>query len=48
MLEIEEKGTNFAEGIEIEEQRNVVVFRVPAHNDVVGADFYNNFQMVSV
>ena len=48
MLEIEEKGTKFAEGIEIDEQRNVVVFRVPAHSDVVGADFYNNFQMVGV
>ena len=48
MLEIEEKGTKFAEGIEIDEQRNVAVFRVPAHNDVLGADFYNDFQMVSV
>ena len=48
MLEIEEKGTKFAEGIEIDEQRKVVVFRVPAHNHVLGADFYNDFQMVSV
>ena len=48
MLEIEEKGTKFAEGIEIDEQRNVAVFRVPAHNHVLGADFYNDFQMVSV
>ena len=48
MLEIEEKGTKFAEGIEIDEQRNVAVFRVPAHNDVLGADFYNDFQMVCV
>jgi len=31
MLEIEENGTKFAEGIEIDEQRNVAVFRVPAH-----------------
>ena len=48
MLEIEEKGTKFAEGIEIDVQRNVAVFRVPAHNHVLGADFYNDFQMVSV
>ena len=50
MLEIEEKGTKFAEGIEIDEQRNVAcaVFRVPAHNHVLGADFYNDFRMVSV
>ncbi|KAM7439368.1 hypothetical protein ABFA07_011247 [Porites harrisoni] len=45
MLEIEEKGTKFAEGIEIDEQRNVAVFRVPAHNGIIGADFYNDFKM---
>lgn len=47
MLKIEEKGTKFAEGIEIDEQRNVAVFRVPAHNDVLGADFYNDLRMAS-
>ena len=48
MLEIEEKGTKFAEGIEIDEQRNVAVFRVPALHHILCADFYNDFQMVSL
>ena len=45
---IEEKGTRFTEKIEIDEQSNVEVFRVPAHNDVEGADFHHDFNMVSV
>lgn len=42
-----EKGTTFREGVDADEQRNVEVFRVPAHNDVEGADFYHDFKMVS-
>lgn len=42
-----EKGTPFAEQIDVDEKENVEVFRVPAHNDVEGADFYHDFNMVS-
>ena len=48
ILQIEEKGTKFAQGIEIDEKEKVAVFRVPAHNGIIGADFYNDFKMVSV
>ena len=48
ILQIEEKGTKFAQGIEIDEKEKVAVFRVPAHNGIIGADFYNDFKMVSM
>ncbi|XP_044177626.1 uncharacterized protein LOC114976055 [Acropora millepora] len=44
-MAIEEKGTPFAEEIDIDEDQDVEVFRVPAHNDVDGADFYHDFKM---
>ena len=47
-MALEEKGTKFSEEIDIDEQGNVEVFRVPAHNDVNGADFYHDFKMVSL
>ena len=47
-MAIVEKGTPFEEQIDVDEQRNVEVFRVPAHNDVEGADFYHDFKMVSI
>lgn len=47
-MAIEEKGTPFAEEIDIDEDQDVEVFRVPAHNDVDGADFYHDFKMVSL
>lgn len=46
MLEIEEKGTKFAEEVEIDERKEVEVFRVPAHNDVIGAEYFHDFKMV--
>ena len=46
-LEIIEKGTLFTEEVDIDERSSVEVFRVPAHNDVKGADFYHDFKMVS-
>ena len=47
-MAMEEKGTPFAEEIDIDEDQDVEVFRVPAHNDVDGADFYQDFKMVSL
>ena len=47
-MAIEEKGTPFAEEIDIDEDQDVEVFRVPAHNDIDGADFYHDFKMVSL
>lgn len=44
-MAMEEKGTPFAEEIDIDEDQDVEVFRVPAHNDVDGADFYQDFKM---
>ena len=47
-MEIVEKGTAFTQEIEVDEEKNIEIFRVPAHNDVDGADFYHDFKMVSV
>lgn len=46
-LAIEEKGKFFPEKIEVDEKQNWKIFRVPAHNDVDGADFYHDFKKVS-
>lgn len=45
-LSIVENGTTFSEDIEVKEKEGVEVFRVPAHNDVDGADFYHDFKKV--
>ena len=47
-MTLEEKGTPFAEEIDIDEDQDAEVFRVPAHNDIDGADFYHDFKMVSL
>lgn len=47
-MDIEENGTKFSEEIDVDEKRDVEVFRVPAHNNVEGADFYHDFKMVSI
>ena len=44
-LTLEEKGTPFLEEIDVNEE-DVEIFRVPAHEDVEGADFYHDFKMV--
>ncbi|KAJ7336060.1 hypothetical protein OS493_013435 [Desmophyllum pertusum] len=44
-LTLEEKGTPFLERIDVDEKQDVEVFRVPAHNDVEGVDFYHDFKM---
>ena len=46
-MAVEEKGTRFLEKIDFDEGNNVAVFRVPAHNNVNGADFYQDFNLVS-
>ena len=47
-MPIVEKGTSYSEQIEVDENDGVVIFRVPAHNDVDAADFYYDFKMVSL
>lgn len=42
---INEKGTNFDEDIEIDEEKDAVIFRVPAHNNVVSASFLIDFKL---
>lgn len=44
-LALEEKGTPFLEEIDVDEEQDVEVFRVPAHNNVEGADFYHDFKV---
>ena len=44
---INENGANFEEDIEIDEERDTVIFRVPAHNNVVSASFLSDFKVVS-
>ena len=44
---INENGANFEEDIEIDEERDTVIFRVPAHNNVVSASFMSDFKVVS-
>lgn len=46
-MAIDEKGTQFVEEIDIDGTQDAEVFRVPAHNEVDGADFYHDFKMVS-
>ena len=46
-MDLVEKGTPYSEEIDVDENNDVEVFRVPAHNDVEGADFYHDFKMVS-
>ena len=45
-MSIVEKGTPYTEQIEVDEKQDLEIFRVPAHNDVDGADFYHDFKMV--
>lgn len=45
-MALEENGTKFTERIEIDEEQDVEVFRVPAHNNFEGADFYHDFKKV--
>ena len=44
---VNENGANFEEDIEIDEERDTVIFRVPAHNNVVSASFMSDFKVVS-
>ena len=46
-MALEESGTKFTQRIEVDEEQEVEVFRVPAHNNVEGADFYHDFKKVS-
>ena len=44
---INENGANFEEDIEIDEERDTVIFRVPAHNNVASASSMSDFKVVS-
>ncbi|XP_068696557.1 uncharacterized protein [Montipora foliosa] len=44
-LETQEKGVTIDEDVEIDEEQNVEIFRVPAHNNVPASNFYNDFKM---
>lgn len=44
-LGINENGANFEEDIEIDEERDTVIFRVPAHDNVVSASFLIDFKV---
>ena len=46
-MAVEEKGTRFLEKINFDEENNVAVFRVSAHNNVNVADFYHDFNLVN-
>ena len=47
-LRITERGTTFAEKIEIDEAKDLEYFHVPAHNDVTeAADYLYDFKNVS-
>lgn len=46
-LRITEKGTNFEEEIAIDEDNEIEYFSVPAHNNVLAADFLFDLKMVS-
>lgn len=46
-MSIVENEKPFSEEIEVDEKRDVEVFRVPSHNDVDAADYYHDFKMVS-
>jgi len=43
-MALDENGTQFTERIEIDEEQDFEVFRVPAHNNFEGADFYHDFK----
>lgn len=45
-MALDENGTQFTERIEIDEEQDFEVFRVPAHNNFEGADFYHDFKKV--
>lgn len=48
-LHITESGTTFAEKIEIDEEKDLEYFHVPAHNGVTdAADYLYDFKSVSV
>ena len=47
-LRITEKEANFEEEIAIDEDNDIEYFSVPAHNDVLAADFLFDFKMVRI
>lgn len=46
-LGIKEGGSDFNEDIDIDEEKGKVLLRVPTHNNIDGASFLNDFNLVS-
>ena len=46
-LGIREGGRDFNEDIDIDEEKGEVLLRVPTHNNIDGASFLNDFNLVS-
>ena len=47
-VRIEERGTQFNEGVEINKKENTVTYKVPAHNDVDQSDTLLDYSSVSI
>lgn len=47
ILNINEDGSNFDEKIEIDEEQQTILFRVPPHNNIEDTTFLNDFKLVS-
>ena len=47
-MRIEEKGTVFNEKVEIDEAKQTVTFKVPAHNSAEEIQVLNDFKMVGL
>ena len=45
-LVIREGGSDFNEDIDIDEEKGEALLRVPAHNNIDGASFLNDFNLV--
>lgn len=46
-LNINEAGSNFDEKIEIDEEEQTILFRIPPHNNIEDTTFLNDFKLVS-
>ena len=47
-VDIEEKGWKFTETLEVDTDKNTERVVVPTHNDVTGATFLHDFNLVNI
>ena len=45
-MNISERGTNFDERVEIDQQKRTVVYKVPAHNNLDESEVFFDFEAV--